>query len=687
MFILGTRPPLAALTLAFCFVSLPAHRGYAQSDGAGVPRLPETVVTATRLGDGITGTSTTIITAEEIERSTAATLPELLARQPGIQVQTLFGGGTGTRNAVDMRGFGAASTSNTLVLINGRRVNDVDLSGVDFSTIPRDSIARIEITRGNSGSVLYGDGAVGGTINIVTKAGPGAKPGYRVDGGMGTFDYHEGSASAIQSFGQATAAFHANAVNSGNYRANNATRQRNAVADIRYRLDSGSVYLNLSADNQYLGLPGGRLVTLTSSELITNRSGAATPRDFAEREGINATLGGTRMFGDNMELVLDGGLRHKKQHTETFSASGSSFDAAADTTLRTLSLTPRLNIEHRLFGVPSKTVTGIDLYHSTYDADSRLHSGDIPRNTFDVSQLALGVYIQENAAIRPDTDLSGGIRFSSVDASVKNRPNTGAPGGSGISQGTPFDRTEEHYTAHLGLDHRLTERFALFGRIGRSLRVPTVDERTSLFDTQPILTLRSQTSNDAEAGFRFNLGGLDLQSSAYVMKLKNELHFNSVTFANVNLEPTRREGVETLARYRISDTLRIKGGFAYTDAEFRSGAFKDKQIPLVSRWTGSGGIGWDIVPKMAALDLDVRYSGERRLDNDQRNTQPMIPDFAVVDLRIGGDVDRFRWSLAVLNLFDSDYFDYGIASSSVFGRYNAYPQPGRSFLAKLGADF
>ncbi|MBM3581312.1 MAG: TonB-dependent receptor [Alphaproteobacteria bacterium] len=167
--------------------------------------MPETVVTATRLGEGITGASTTVITAEEIERSPAATLPELLSRQPGVQVQTLFGGGTGTRTAVDIRGFGAAATPNTLVLVNGRRLTDVDLAGVDFSTIPRDSIARIEITRGNSGTVLYGDGAVGGVINIVTKTGIDAKPGYRVDGTLGTFDCREASASAVQSFGPVSA--------------------------------------------------------------------------------------------------------------------------------------------------------------------------------------------------------------------------------------------------------------------------------------------------------------------------------------------------------------------------------------------------------------------------------------------------------------------------------------------------
>ena len=122
---------------------------------------------------GIVGTASTVITAEEIAHSPAQTLQEIIAQTPGVQLTSLFGGVNGAKTSVDLRGFGAFATSNTLVLINGRRLNDIDMAGVDLSTIPRDSIERIEITRGNSGAVLYGDNAVGGVINIVTKSGVG----------------------------------------------------------------------------------------------------------------------------------------------------------------------------------------------------------------------------------------------------------------------------------------------------------------------------------------------------------------------------------------------------------------------------------------------------------------------------------------------------------------------------------
>jgi iron complex outermembrane receptor protein len=75
------------------------------------------------------------------------------------------------------------------------------------------------------------------------------------------------------------------------------------------------------------------------------------------------------------------------------------------------------------------------------------------------------------------------------------------------------------------------------------------------------------------------------------------------------------------------------------------------------------------------------------MDNDQANFQPLIPGKIVVDLRIGGEIDSFFWSIAVNNLFDVLYFEYAIASAFALGTYNAYPLPGRTFMARAGMKF
>ena len=101
----------------------------------------------------------TVITREEIERSHAQTTVDLLRSQAGVVVNDLRG--TGKSVFMDVRGFGEIGPLNVLVLVDGRRVNEIDLSGVDWSQIPLEQIERIEILRG-SGSVPYGDNAAAG---------------------------------------------------------------------------------------------------------------------------------------------------------------------------------------------------------------------------------------------------------------------------------------------------------------------------------------------------------------------------------------------------------------------------------------------------------------------------------------------------------------------------------------------
>ena len=65
-------------------------------------------------------------------------------------------------------GFGDHASSNLLVLVSGRRVNDIDMSGIDWAQVPLQHIEKIEIIKGG-GVVLYGDNANGGVINIITQ--------------------------------------------------------------------------------------------------------------------------------------------------------------------------------------------------------------------------------------------------------------------------------------------------------------------------------------------------------------------------------------------------------------------------------------------------------------------------------------------------------------------------------------
>ena len=171
------------------------------------------------------------------------------------------------------------------------------------------------------------------------------------------------------------------------------------------------------------------------------------------------------------------------------------------------------------------------------------------------------------------------------------------------------------------------------------------------------------------------------------MRLENEIHFIPFLPLGANTISTdaslRQRDQRDLSRDRQA-TLRAALPIRVLCSG--EGLFNGNDVPLVSRWTANAGVSWDIWRKHLVLDA-VRYNGPRRMDNDQANFQPMIPSFATVDMRIGGEVNRVFWSVAVQNLFNTKYFDYAVASSSTFGTYNAYPQPGTAYMARLGVKF
>jgi len=664
--------------------------------------------TPVRQFSGIVGTASTVITAQEIAHSPAQTLQEIIAQAPGVQLTSLFGGVNGVKTSVDLRGFGAFATSNTLVLINGRRLNDIDMAGVDFSTIPRDSIERIEITRGNSGAVLYGDNAVGGVINIVLKNGVGGPPvAIRGEAGVGSFNQRMASISAATNFGPWSTSFYGNGIKSDGYRANNALDQRNGVGNINYTTPDLKAFVTVTGDDQKLGLPGGRLVdpSIGVNELVTARTAAATPFDYGNQQGKSVTAGFTKTLWNGVDLIVDGGVRKKDTQSAFFGAVpfASPFPSFSstynDAALQTWSITPRLSVKNAIFGVPSQILTGIDYYDATFRQERGAFKGVPPGHTYDLSQQTLAGYWQHTLGLLSTTDFSYGARIQNTSLSARDRYNPNAPDCALFfncsAQASPLDSNETQYALHVGLEHRFNDVFSVFGRAARAFRTPNVDERVAsgpAFDAffNPIpgnFQLKTQTSHDIEGGFRIKSGGFQMQSSIYGMDLENEIHFVPALFFNLNLDPTRRYGSETSASLRVSDSVLLRGGVAYTRAVFREGPFAGNDVPLVSRYTATGGVTWNIWKDYVVADATVRAWSERFMDNDQNNTQRRIPADATIDLKLSGAYEHFFWSVSVNNLFNALYYDYAIASSFTPGRFAAYPLPGRTYMVKAGATF
>ncbi|NQT09953.1 MAG: TonB-dependent receptor [Desulfobacteraceae bacterium] len=165
------------------FLFLPASIS-AQEKG-NVVTMEEVVVTATKTKEKRKDIPNAVIIMDEIDiqESPASSLGELLANELGIDWRT-YGNYGGAAQQIYIRGMGGDATQ---VFVNGVSVNSPSLGTADVAKIPLNSIERIEVVKG-SGSLLYGSGAMGGTVNIITKRPKRDKMDLKASAGYGSQD-------------------------------------------------------------------------------------------------------------------------------------------------------------------------------------------------------------------------------------------------------------------------------------------------------------------------------------------------------------------------------------------------------------------------------------------------------------------------------------------------------------------
>ncbi len=683
---------------AFIFgVSVLPSAAFAEEAGADAN---EVLVPGTRLEQTAfkLPASVTVISAEQIATSPAQTVADLLDTEAGVHVRSLFGN-RATRATVDLRGFGVTGGQNTVILLDGRRLNDVDLATVNFAAIPLHNVERIEIVRG-SGSVLYGDGASGGSINIVTRRPQ--REELAGSAGVSGGSYNTAQIDGRLSYGGKRSAVNlaVDGVDSDGYRDNNDLKQRDVQLDWRFDGATAGLYAKAGYSDQELGLPGVRTVdpAFGLDELRDDPRGTITPRDYAEERAGYLTIGLARSLGAHGGLLADAGYRDRRQKAffddyvgfPPFSPPGTYADYL-DTHLRSFSVTPRVYFDHALFGADSRLTAGVDFYDHDYDSDRALNARAAPIHRLRVEQRNTALYLNHLSHPAKRLTMNLGARVQRVHFEARDGFDPAAPGALDKfeSGAAPFSTSDTAYMLEAGWRYAFTDAVDGFVRAGRSARFATVDE---LFEIGPTFTrefsrLDPQTARHADVGVEFATGPWTGSLTAYAMNLDDEIHFNPVSFTNENLDPTHRRGFEADLRVQATERLALRANYSMQHATFRAGPFDGNDVPVVPRRLANVSALWTIVPDVD-LAATWHYVGEKHFDNDETGTFGRnIPAYDLLDAKLTVQFSGWTATAMVNNLLDEEAFDYGVASTFSPGRYNGYPLPGRNFLVGLSRSF
>ncbi len=668
-------PPFAPLFLSFLkrFISilpvilvlLAVVPVLAQEPDSNDGEMAEIVVSATRYKEEISkvAANVTVINESDIESSTAQSIPDLLMEQAGIKVSDTMGNGRSFN--VDLRGFGETASSNTLVLVDGRRVNSVDLSATDWSQIPLDRVERIEIVRGGRGSVLYGDNASGGVINIITKEGDDARVGVEVRAGSYSTQGAEASLSGRNE--RISYSLNASGYSSEGYRDNSDTNATDAGINLGYYI-SNDMKIGLSAGYHYdkTGTPGD----IKESEFSAgaDRTDTFTPDDYFEVTDYYIKFSPEKYFFADSFIRLDASYR-KRDSKSFMSIAGTPWDW--DTELATIMVSPQLFLKGRFAGIMNNVTIGMDYQKADEDVVSKF--GVSPVSEYDLNKVNYGYFISNDIAPTSSLTVSLGYRSDKTDYE--------------FAPSTPDKRSFDGEAYNFGINYMLSDDSSIYASYSRGFRYPLLDELFNFATIEPGL-LPQQTDN-YEVGMRLFVKERTLvKLNLFLLRTKDEIFYNPFGGpfgfgANENLDgKTNRQGVEISFNTNVSDRVRLKGSYTHMSAKIEGGVFDGSDIPDAP--ADKATLGITVPYRKATISLNGVYVGERPFISDFSNSYSDQDSYFVLNSRL-----KYRWRkltafLDINNITDAKYSEFGIISWTAEKAY--YPSPERNFLFGVSVE-
>jgi vitamin B12 transporter len=559
------------------------------------------------------GSAISVIDAETIDRTGSQTVAELLRRVPGVEV--VQAGGSGRTTTVFLRG---AESDQTLILIDGVRVNTVADGSFDFADLRVDNIERIEILKGAQ-SVLYGSDALGGVISIFTNRGhDGDAVTLKAEGG--SYSSQDYTVRGSVHNGRVTSSTALSFLSTQGISAA-APRLGNTEAD-------GYENLTLSSSNdvqvgsEWKATLNGRLqrgdTQLDGFDFLT---GPIDDLNFTQRHqlvtgqaAVNRTTGIVRP-----SLML----AYMYDQLNGFDAD-TAYNAY---NIRNASLSPTLQVDV----VPndwSFTTIG-----TSFDSRSAANPGN-----FDRSRSIFGTFLNQQFDLGKHLSISGGVRYDHY---------------------SDFgDQVTYRTTLSSSIDDLASRLHTSFGT---GFKAPTFNEL--YFPQFGNANLSTEKNRGFDVGVETRLldGRVTHDLTFFRSDYSDLISFNTADFTAQNIESSVAKGFEESLEVMINNAITLTFGYTYTDSVNNSTDTMLPRRPLHRFTTGV------ILKPVEDLTIDLLYLMVKdRIESDLKK----MDDYERVNATIrytGGTINPY---VRVVNLFDTRYEEivgYGTPGLSVFG--------------------
>lgn len=625
-------------------------------------RLNESVISTENFETSVldTAKNVTIVTQEDIQNKGASTVAEALRGVPGLDIRSM----DGSDPVFDMRGSGATAGSNTLVLLDGVPLNNIE--GRYFtSQIPIDQIEKIEVIP-SGGAVMYGDGATGGVINIITKLPQDKKNYGSVNMEAGSWNTRKGTVNYGTKIGDKFLLDTSYTYTEGDgYRTphpdyKDGDTKKSLWLRGRYLLDDG--YLEMRYNYNKVEDSYSDYLTKEKFDDSIKQHGASGGK--YKNISNEYTLTYNKKLSDKLSFLIYGGYtendyRYKATYYPT------AYNENKRNLITQYYIKPQLKYT---YGKDSYVILGGDYKNGKVedrvsknpDKEKESYGGYILNKTT-VGQFQ---FTQGYRKERSDFDY---FEFSQPDIKIKKKFSSDA--------------------YELAANYLYSDTGSIYLSFTQGFRTPNTDDLGAWYGDIDV-----QETKAYELGVKDMYKNTYISSSIFLIDTDNEIYLKKDPTdkdygkygKNTNFDgKVRRIGGQVSLQHYF-DRLTLRENISYIQPKITSGKYDGKEFAGVPRWNANLGATYNFTDNILG-NLDIYYSSKTYSTDDFANKLGKDNDYITVDTNLKYNFENgLEIYTGIRNLFDKKYANI-VTSNTQYKVY--YPADGRSYYAGFKYNF